>query len=91
MWEFWLPHRGALANQGGLGRKARTLGEVEGFEQPVLLVKGTRSSSWLRDIVDALGRHYPRATVPDLEGRHACHVERIDEFVTRLEEHLSSV
>jgi pimeloyl-ACP methyl ester carboxylesterase len=91
MWERWLPHKGALANQGGLGRTARTLDEVEGFERPVLLVKGTQSSSWLREIVDALGRHYPRATVLDLEGSHACHVERIDEFMPRLEEHLSSV
>jgi pimeloyl-ACP methyl ester carboxylesterase len=91
MWDRWLPHRGALANQGELGKKARTLEEVEGFEQPVLLIKGTESSPWLRDIVDALGRHYPRATVVDLEGSHACHIERIDEFMIRLEEHLSSV
>ncbi len=90
MWEHWLPHKGALANQGGLGRKARTLVQVEGFERPVLLVKGTQSSPWLRDIVDALGRHYPRPTVLDLEGSHACHVERIDEFMPRLEGHLSS-
>jgi len=91
MWERWLPHRGTLANQGGLGKKARTLEEIETFERPVLLVKGTQSSSWLRGIVDALGRHYPRVTVLDLEGSHACHVERIDEFLTELEKHLASV
>jgi len=91
MWDRWLPHKGALANQGELGRKTHTLDEVEGFEQPVLLVKGTRSSPWLRDIVDVLGRRYPRATVLDLEGSHACHVEQIDEFMPRLERHLSSV
>lgn len=28
MWESWLPHKGALANQRGLGRKARRLEEV---------------------------------------------------------------
>lgn len=91
MWERWLPHKGALANQGGLGRKARTLEEIEGFERPVLLVKGTESSSWLRGIVDALGRHYPRATVLDLEGSDACHVERIDDFMAQLEKHLVGV
>ncbi|MEX2422317.1 MAG: alpha/beta hydrolase [Actinomycetota bacterium] len=91
MWERWLPHRGALANQGGLGRNARGLEEVEGFERPVLLVKGTQSSPWLRAIVDALGRHYPRATVLELEGSHACHVERIDAFLVNLEKHLASV
>ena len=91
MWERWFPHRGALANQGKLGRKARSLEEVERFERPVLLVKGTRSSTWLGEIVDALGRTYPRATVLDLEGSHACHIERIDEFLPRLEEHLSNV
>jgi pimeloyl-ACP methyl ester carboxylesterase len=91
MWERWLPHKGALSNQHGLGRKVRRLEEVEGFERPVLLVKGTESSSWLRGIIDALKRHYPRATVLDLEGSHACHVERIDEFLTELEKHLGSV
>jgi hypothetical protein len=57
----------------------------------VLLVKGTQSSPWVRDIADALGRHYATATVLDLEGTHACHIERINEFMPRLEEHLSNV
>ncbi len=91
MWERWLPHKGALANQGGLGKKVRTLEEVEGFDRPVLLVKGTKSSPWLRDIVDTLGSHYPRATVLDLDGSHACHIEQIDGFLSALERHLSSV
>jgi pimeloyl-ACP methyl ester carboxylesterase len=80
-----------VANQGGLGKKARTLEEVETFERPVLLVKGTQSSSLDRAIVDRLGRHYPRATVLELEGSHASHVERIDEFLAELGKHLASV
>lgn len=89
MWESWLPHRQALAAQDLLGRKDRTLAEVESFDRPVLLVKGTQSSPWLRSIVDVLGAHYPRATVLELDGTHACHIEQIDAFMAALDAHLA--
>jgi len=88
-WERWVPHRTALANQGGLGRKRRSLDELEAFDRPVLLVKGADSSGWLRAIVDALGRHYPLATVLDLPGSHACHIESIEAFMESTEKHLA--
>lgn len=91
MWERWLPHRTALANQQNLGRKERTLEELGRFDRPVLLVKGTESTSVDRRIVDALGRSYPRATVLELPGTHACHIESIDAFLEAFEDHLASV
>jgi pimeloyl-ACP methyl ester carboxylesterase len=89
-WERWLPHRTALANQGGLGKKDRTLEELASFDRPVLLVKGTVSTGWLRRVIDVLGRSYPRATVLDLPGSHACHIESIDAFMDAFERHLSN-
>ncbi len=88
-WERWFPHRGALANQYNLGRKARTLDEIERFDRPVLLVKGTDSAEWLRRVVDVLGGRYPRATVLDLPGSHACHIESMDAFMEALGKHLA--
>lgn len=89
-WERWLPHRATLASQGDLGRKERTLAELASFDRPVLLVKGTVSSDWLRRIVDALGAAYPNSTVLDLPGSHACHIESIDAFMEALERHLAA-
>ncbi|MGQ0670746.1 MAG: HD-GYP domain-containing protein, partial [Actinomycetota bacterium] len=63
---------------------------LRAFDRPVLLVKGTVSTEWLRAIVDILGEHYPRATVIDLPGSHACHIESIDAFLEALEAHLES-
>lgn len=89
-WERWTPHRQAVSWGYLLGRKERSLDELEAFDRPVLLVKGTVSTEWLRAIVDILGEHYPRATVLDLPGSHACHIESIDAFLEALEAHLES-
>jgi pimeloyl-ACP methyl ester carboxylesterase len=89
MWESSFPHRQALASQYLLGRKDRTLAEVASFDRPVLLVKGSRSSPWLKAIVDVLGDHFPRATVLELDGTHACHLEKIDEFMEAFDRHLT--
>jgi pimeloyl-ACP methyl ester carboxylesterase len=90
-WERWLPHKDALAGQYLLGRKERKLAEIEAFDRPVLLVKGTVSSEWLRGIVDILGEHYPESTVLELPGSHACHIEDIGAFLQALQAHLASV
>jgi pimeloyl-ACP methyl ester carboxylesterase len=89
-WERWLPHRTALASQRDLGKKGRTLEELVSFDPPVLLVKGTVSTAWLRSIVDVLSQSYPRATVIDLPGSHACHIESIDAFMESFKKHLTS-
>ncbi len=86
-WERWVPHRQAIASGYFLGRKERTLAEVGAFDRPVLLVKGTVSTEWLRTIVDILGQHYPLATVLELPGGHACHIESIDAFLEELDAH----
>jgi pimeloyl-ACP methyl ester carboxylesterase len=54
---------------------------------PVLLVKGTHTTDLLKRIVDVLGERLPRASVLELEGDHACHIESIDAFLEAFERH----
>ena len=55
---------------------------------PVLLTKGTGTADWLKRLVDVLGEKLPNATVVELEGDHAHHIESIDAFLAALEAHL---
>jgi hypothetical protein len=90
MWERWLPHRGALANQGELGKKARTLEEIEGFETTGAPRQGNpefapgSATSWTRS-ADTTRRQLCSTS------KAATPVERINELMPRLEEHLSNV
>ena len=54
----------------------------------MLLFKGTVTADWLKRAVDVLGERLPNASVVELEGDHACHIESIDAFIEAFEEHL---
>jgi len=55
----------------------------------VLLTKGTQTADWLKRLVDVLGERLPDASVLELEGDHAHHIESIDAFLAALEELLT--
>jgi pimeloyl-ACP methyl ester carboxylesterase len=89
-WERWVPHKQALSWQGeGVDRSGRTVEELETISCPVLLVKGTATAGWLKRVVDVLAQRIPGARVVELEGDHASHIQRIDEFLEALEGHLA--
>jgi pimeloyl-ACP methyl ester carboxylesterase len=89
-WERWLPHRMALSWQGEqVDRSDRTVDELANIRCPVLLFKGTVTAGWLRRVVDVLGERLPNASVIELEGDHACHIESIDAFLSALRRHLT--
>lgn len=67
-----------------------TLADLAAVECPVLLTKGTMTAKAERRIVDLLALHLPDATVVDLEGSHAHHIESIDRFLDALERHLQA-
>lgn len=88
-WEQWVPHRAALSWQTeDLADTQHSLDELESITCPVLLTKGTTTQPWQRRVVDVLGEHLPDATVVELEGNHAHHIQRIDGFIEKLEAHL---
>jgi pimeloyl-ACP methyl ester carboxylesterase len=88
-WQRWLPHRTALSWQSEqVDRSGRTVEELGQISCPVLLVKGTVTTDWEKRVVDLLAERLPAATVLELEGDHACHIQSIDRFLGALEEHL---
>jgi len=89
-WDRWLTHRMGLSWQGEkLDHPGRSVEELARVACPVLLTKGTRTSDWLKRLVDVLGERLPDASVLELEGDHAHHIESIDAFLAALEEQLA--
>ena len=89
-WSRWLPHRMALSWQSDKAdRSGRSLEELPRIRCPVLLVKGTDTTDWLKRVVDVLGERLPAATVVELPGDHACHIQSIDAFLGALDSHLA--
>lgn len=90
-WERWVPHRMALSWQGEeLDHPARTVDDLARVSCPTLLVKGTVTTDWLKRVVNILGERLPDATVVQLEGDHACHIQSIDAFLEAFERHLAT-
>jgi pimeloyl-ACP methyl ester carboxylesterase len=89
-WERWVPHKQALSWQGEkVDRSGRSVEELGNISCPVLLMKGTVTAEWLKRVVDVLGQRIRGATVLELPGDHACHIQSIDAFLDALEAHLA--
>lgn len=88
-WGRLASHRAALSwHTEAAERFDWTLGDLGRLDLPVLLVKGAGSDAWLTRPVDALAGLLPRASVLELPGGHACHIERMDLFLAAMEEHM---
>ena len=88
-WERWVPHRNTLSwNFETLERSDRSVEQLAGIKAPTLLVKGTATAPWLAHLVDVLAERLPDASVLELEGDHACHIQRIDEFLVAFQRHI---
>ncbi|MGH2384357.1 MAG: alpha/beta fold hydrolase [Candidatus Limnocylindria bacterium] len=89
-WGQWLAHRMALSWQGErLDHPKRTVDELARITCPVLLTNGNRTADWLKRLVDVLGERLPNASVVELDGDHAHHIESIVAFLAALEAHLT--
>ena len=89
-WARWLPHRMALSWQGErVDHPERSVEELARITCPVLLTKGTRTADWLKRVVDVLGERLPNASIVELDGDHAHHIQSIDAFLAALEEQLT--
>jgi pimeloyl-ACP methyl ester carboxylesterase len=88
-WERWVPHRMALSWQSeAVDHPGRSVEDLARITCPVLLFKGTVTADWLKRVVDVLGERLPNASVVELDGDHACHIQSIDAFLEAFEEHL---
>jgi pimeloyl-ACP methyl ester carboxylesterase len=91
-WDRWVAHRMALSwRSERLDRPPRSLGDLARITCPVLLVNGNATTPLLKRIVDVLGDRLPDASVLELEGDHASHIESIDAFLEALEQHIDSI
>lgn len=88
-WERWVPHRQALSwSFEHLDHPRRSIDHLRQMTCPVLLVKGSVTANWLKRVVDVLSEQLPDATVLELPGDHACHIQSIDAFLDAFEMHL---
>jgi pimeloyl-ACP methyl ester carboxylesterase len=88
-WERWIPHRMALSWQSEESdRSGRSIEELASIRCPVLLVKGSITADWLKCVVDELGERVEGASVIELPGDHACHIQSIDAFIEEFNKHV---
>jgi pimeloyl-ACP methyl ester carboxylesterase len=79
-WPGWIGFRRSLRNTPALFTHSDELSRVRNFDRPVLLVTGTGTSPFLRDIIDTLGAAFPRARVIEMPAGHAPHLVSPDRF-----------
>jgi pimeloyl-ACP methyl ester carboxylesterase len=90
-WARWLPHRMALSWQSEeLDRSGRSIDELANIRCPALLVKGTVTTDWENAWSTFWGDRLPTATLLELPGDHAAHIQSIHAFLQALERHLAS-
>jgi pimeloyl-ACP methyl ester carboxylesterase len=89
-WERAVPHRMALSwYSEDFDRTGRSIEELANIRCPVLLVKGSVTTEGEKRVVDVLGERLPNATVLELPGDHASHIQSIDPFLEAFEKHLA--
>jgi pimeloyl-ACP methyl ester carboxylesterase len=84
-WPAWVHHRRSLRTGDAAWQHDDSAARLKAFDRPVMLFKGTGSSHFLHQIIDALGAALPRATVVELPGGHAPQLVAMDAFLERIE------
>lgn len=91
-WDFWSSCRQALSWSGEKMTSSAAAG-IEGFERldiPTLVIRGQSTSPWLRGVAGHLAQNMPEAKLVELEGGHACILERPEGFVAALGPHIGT-
>jgi pimeloyl-ACP methyl ester carboxylesterase len=89
-WDFWLTCRQVISWYGREAVRTAEAG-IANFERltvPTLLMRGSRTAPWLGRAVDVLAAGLPDAGVVELDGGHACLLERPQDFLTALAGHV---
>ncbi len=89
-WPVWVRNRQMLSLTATEWDHSESLDRLRGLHVPILAVKGTDTSSVLATIVDDIVASAPHATLLELPGGHACHIENTDRFLEELEGHISN-
>jgi pimeloyl-ACP methyl ester carboxylesterase len=88
-WPIMVRNRQALAASATEWDYTDSLDRLRALDIPILAVKGTETAEFLAAGVDAIAAIAPKATVLELPGGHACHIEHPDRYLEALEAHLA--
>jgi pimeloyl-ACP methyl ester carboxylesterase len=83
-WNYWVPFRYSLRMNPSVATFRDNIERIKNFQPPVLLVKGTGSTSWLHHIIDVLSENLPDSRVVEFPGGHAPHLVSTEKFLTEL-------
>ncbi|HEV2128917.1 MAG TPA: alpha/beta hydrolase, partial [Thermomicrobiales bacterium] len=89
-WPSWLAHRQALAINGTIWDYRDTLDRLRELRVPVLAILRTESPDSFKSIVETIVTTAPSATLLELPGNHACHLQNPDRLLFELEAHLDT-
>jgi pimeloyl-ACP methyl ester carboxylesterase len=84
-WTYWVPFRRSLRVNPAVVSFHDDVERIKAFQPPVLLVKGTGSSAFLHNIIDALSENLPNSRVVEFPGGHAPHLISKDKFLAEFE------
>jgi len=84
-WNNWVPFRQSLRNSPFVVSYQDDLTRLQDLKVPVLLVKGTGSSTWLHRVIDTLAKNIPDSRIIEFPGGHAPHLVSMDKFMAELE------
>jgi pimeloyl-ACP methyl ester carboxylesterase len=88
-WPVMVRNRQALSICGAEWDYSDSLERLRALDVPMLAVKGSDTAEILSASVDAIVATVPNATLLELPGGHACHLENSDRFLEALEAHLA--
>lgn len=83
-WPVWSRHRQSLRNSLAVVAHQDDLARLTTFAKPVLLVKGTGSSRFLHQAIDAMAARFPRARIVEMPAGHAPQIVSMDRFLETL-------
>lgn len=83
-WPVWSRHRQSLRNSLAVVGHKDDVARLKGFAKPVLLVKGTGSSRFLHQAIDAMASRFPHANVVEMPAGHAPQIVSMDRFLETL-------
>jgi pimeloyl-ACP methyl ester carboxylesterase len=87
-WATWVRNRQVVSANHTIWDYTDSLDRLRVLDVPVLAVKGTQTTADLAAIVDDIVTAVPDATLLELPGDHACHLQNFDRFLDELEAHL---
>jgi pimeloyl-ACP methyl ester carboxylesterase len=90
-WPVMVRNRQAISTNAVVWNYTDSLERLRSLDMPILAVKGSDTADFLAAGTERIAAIAPDATLLELPGGHACHIENIDRFLEALEAHLSGI